>query len=393
MNSNILIVGYAYIKENYFNTFKFYPETGAINFLLPKIWKAKGGKVVFYPPKGQNVFLTKAFFYHSNYPIIGGLLKGWLPAFPIVLLRLKKKKKITLVFSPSEPILFTTLYQAFWSKLFGLKHVIFTWENIPYENKFKGFNLLLKKIIIKLSLLLSDGLVCGNSKAEDIFKRLTKKPIAVIPLSGVDADFFRKINTDDFLETYGLKNKLIFSFAGAIGYRKGIHNMIHAFQKILSVLPNARLVIAGTGEYEEEISELITKLDLGGNITRIPWLSSNGLRELLSASQIFLYPSISYGGWEEQFGYSMAEASLMELPIISTLSGSIEDVVKNGETGLLVNPGDAGELEEVMIKLGLDQELRIKMGQAGRHYIIENFSNKVIAEKFYGFFKKINLYS
>ena len=143
---NLLIAGYVYIKENYFNTFKFYPDPGAVNFLLPKIWKAKDGKVVFYPPKGLNVFLAKAYFYHSHYPLVGGLLKGWLPAFPFVLWRLKKKKKIRLVFSPSEPILFTTLYQAFWSKFFGLRHVIFTWENVPYENKFKGSNLLLKKI-------------------------------------------------------------------------------------------------------------------------------------------------------------------------------------------------------------------------------------------------------
>ena len=151
---NILISGYAYIKENYFNTFKFYPEPEALSFLLPKIWKAKDGKIVFHPPKGPNVFLSGAYFYHSHYPLVGGILKGWLPAFPSVLWRLKRKKKIGIVFSPSEPILLTTLYQAFWSKFFGLKHVIFTWENISYDNKFKGPNLLFKKIIIKLNLLL-----------------------------------------------------------------------------------------------------------------------------------------------------------------------------------------------------------------------------------------------
>lgn len=389
---NILIAGYAYVKENYFNTFKFYSEPEAINFLLPKMWKAKDGKIVFHPPKGPNVFLANAYFYHSNYPLIGGLLKGWLPSFPFVLWRLKRDKKIVIVFSPSEPILITTLYQAFWSKFFGLKHVFFTWENIPYENKFKGLNLLFKKIIIKLNLSLSDGIICGNRKAEDIFKRLTKKPIAVIPLSGVDADFFHKVNTDDFVETHGLKDKLIFSFAGAIGYRKGIHNIIRAFKKILPALPNAHLVIAGTGEYEKEILELITELNLESSITRIPWLSPAELRKLLSVSHIFLYPSMSYGGWEEQFGYSMAEASLMELPIISTQSGSVEDVVVDGETGLLVKPGDAGELEEAMLKLGSDEALREKMGQAGRKYVVGNFTYNIIAGKFYEFFKKINLY-
>ncbi|PIR41930.1 MAG: hypothetical protein COV30_01115 [Candidatus Yanofskybacteria bacterium CG10_big_fil_rev_8_21_14_0_10_37_15] len=388
---NILIVGYPYIKENYFNTFNFHSEKDKIFFLLPKIWKAKGGKIKFYPPSKDNVYTAGAYFYHSNYPIIGGLLKGWMPLFPLILFKIRRK--IDLVFSPSEPILLTTLYQGFWAKVFGKKHIVFTWENIPYENKFKGLNLVFKKMIIGLNLLLSDGVVCGNSKAENIFKHLTKKPIAVIPMSGVDADFFHKVNSDDFLKTYGLKDKLVFSFAGAIGYRKGIHNIISAFQKVLSVSPDSRLVIAGTGEYEGEISELITGFGLENNITRVPWLSPAGLRELLSASNVFLYPSMFYGGWEEQFGYSMAEASLMELPVISTLSGSIEDVVVNGRTGLLVKPDDAGELEEAMIKLGQDQELRIKMGQAGRRYVVDNFTYKIIAEKFYEFFKKINLHS
>ena len=390
---NILIVGYAYIRENYFNTFKFYPEPEKISFLLPKIWKAKGGKVVFRPPLGPNISLANAYFYHSHYPLIGGLLKGWMPTLPFVLWRLKRKNKISLVFSPSEPILITTLYQAFWSKFFGLKHLIFTWENIPYESKFRGFNLLFKKIIIKLNLLLSDGIVCGNRKAEDIFKRLTKKPIVVIPLSGVDADFFHKVNAGDFLETHDLKDKLIFSFAGAIGYRKGLHNIIRAFKKVLTVLPNAHLVIAGTGEYEESLKLEVESLKLKNAVAFIPWLSPVGLRELLSVSHIFLYPSISYGGWEEQFGYSMAEASLMELPVISTRSGSVEDVVVDKETGLLIKPDDVAELEGAMLKLGSDPMLREKIGRAGRQYVIDNFAYKIIAGKFYEFFKKINLHS
>ncbi len=387
---NILISGYAYIRENYFKTFRFYPEPNSVFFLLPKIWKAKDGRIIFYPPKEPNVFVSKAYFYHSRYSLIGGLLKGWMPAFPLALFKIRKK--IDIVYSPSEPILLTTLYQGFWAKLLHKKHIIFTWENIRYENKFRGFNLLFKKIIIKLNLLLSDGVVCGNRKAEDIFKKMTKKPIAVIPLSGVDADFFHKVNAEDFLETHGLKDKLIFSFAGAIGYRKGIHNIIYAFKKVLPALPNAHLVIAGTGEYEESLKFKVKSLKLDQNVTFIPWLNSAGLRNLLSASHIFLYPSISYGGWEEQFGYSMAEASLMELPVISTLSGSIEDIIVNGRTGLLVKPNDQDSLEVAMIKLGSDQELREKMGQAGRQYIVDHFTYKIIAGKFYEFFKKINLH-
>ena len=67
-----------------------------------------------------------------------------MPAFPLMLRKIKKEKKLNIVYSPSEPILLTTLYQGFWSKCFGLKHVIFTWENISYDKKLRGFSGLIK---------------------------------------------------------------------------------------------------------------------------------------------------------------------------------------------------------------------------------------------------------
>ncbi|MDO8496466.1 MAG: glycosyltransferase [bacterium] len=390
---NILIAGYAYIRENYFNTFKFYPESEKISFLLPKIWKSKGGKVVFHPPKDLNIFLSRAYFYHSHYPLVGGLLKGWIPVFPFVLKRLKKEKKLNVVYSPSEPVLLTTLYQGFWSKFFGLKHIIFTWENISYDKKLRGFSGLIKKLILWLNIYYSDGIICGNKKAEAIIKDLTKKPTAVIPLSGVDEVFFKPEEKESSKEKYNLTNKIVFTFIGAIGHRKGIHFAIESFKDVVKEIPNARLIIAGSGEYDKEIDELIKKLNLSDCIVRMPWIGHSELRHILSASDVFLYPSFSYGGWEEQFGYSMAEASLMELPVISTLSGSINEVVIDRETGILVKPEDVPSLKEAMIELGQNEDLRHKMGKAGRNYIVNNFSNKIIAGKFYEFFKKITLHS
>ena len=124
-------------------------------------------------------------------------------------------------------------------------------------------------------------------------------------------------------------------------------------------------------------------------VTFMPWLDSAGLRELLSVSDIFLYPSISYGGWEEQFGYSMAEASLMELPVIATRSGSIEDIILDGKTGLLVEPNNVEHLYNAMVRLAENQDLRKELGANGRKFISENYSYKVVADKFYNFFNTI----
>lgn len=384
---NVFIAGYPYVRKEYFATFNHYPNPDELVFLLPRMWKAKGGKVVFHPPKDSRIITTRAFFTHSHYPVLGGLLKGWMPAFPLVLFR--GRHGIDLVYSCSEPTLLTTLYYGFWSKLFGKKHVVFSWENIPYWEKFSGLKWMLKETILKLNLFFADGIICGNKKGAEIFKQLTNKPIVTIPMSGVDVDFFQPRRESRHFRDYDWDAKVVFTFAGAISYRKGIHLILEAFPDVLARVPNAHLVIAGSGEYEKEADALIQRYNLRDAVTRISWLSHEELVQLLDVSDVFLYPSIPNRGWEEQFGYSMAEALLMELPVIATRSGSIEELVFHDKTGILVEPNNVKELRDAMIRLGRDPDLRKKLGQAGRAHIIAHFSHSVVAQKFFEFFSWI----
>ncbi len=379
----ILVAGYPYIREYYLKTFDQYPEKDQLFFLLPKKWKAKRGQVIFNPPSRDNILITRAYFYHSNYPILGGLLKGWMPALPLYIHRVFKKEK-GILYSPSEPILLTTLYQGIWAKIFGLKHVIFTWENVDYEKKFSGLNWLVKKIILRLNLKLCDGIVCGNKKAKDIFSKWTTKPIGVIPISGLDPKVFKP------RENLKTGDKITFSFIGALGHRKGVHLILRAFRDLFVKIPNAHLMIVGSGEdksYEDRLNDMIKELGIRDSVTKIPWVNHKKLLEILSESDVFLYPSISYKGWEEQFGYSIAEAGLMKVPVISTRSGSIDEVVVDCKTGILVQQDNEGELLNAMMLLGNSEQLRKELGENARKYIIENFSNEIVAEKFYRFFR------
>lgn len=384
----ILITGFPYIRESYFMTFRHYPNPDQLSFLLPKIWKIKGGTVTFRPPNDPRVRTAMAFFTHSRYPVVGGLLKGWMPAFPLVLWNMRDQ--VDLVYSCSEPNLLTTLYYALASKILGKKHIVFSWENIPYWEKFHGLNWLTKKAVIKAVLALSDGIVCGNSKGKDIFHQLTSKPVTVIPMSGVDTETFARTGHSKTFEGYDWTDKVVFTFAGAIGYRKGIHHIIDAFKTVVGEMRNAHLVIAGSGEYEDEIKQGIKDSGVADWITRISWVDHAKLPRLLEASDVFLYPSIAHGGWEEQFGYSMAEASLMELPVITTESGSIDEVVVHEKTGLLVQPGNVGELAQAMKRLGTDPLLRERLGKAGREHISVHFSHQKVAGRFQQFFKQVS---
>jgi glycosyltransferase involved in cell wall biosynthesis len=162
----------------------------------------------------------------------------------------------------------------------------------------------------------------------------------VIPMNGVDVTFFAPhATTRRVFRGQDLSDKLVISFIGAIGKRKGLDVLVLAFARLVQSVPHAQLVIAGSGEYDAELARRIEEAGISRSVTRHAWLDDMGVRDLLSVSDVFVYPSIEYGGWAEQFGYSMAEAMSMQVPVVSTHTGSIADVCAI-ETGILVAPAN-----------------------------------------------------
>ena len=77
------------------------------------------------------------------------------------------------------------------------------------------------------------------------------------------------------------------------------------------------------------------------------------------------------------------------MPVISTKTGSIKDLVINGKTGLLVGPEDVAGLTESLLKLAADKNLRKEIGEAGREFIKSNFSHEIIAGKLENFLRTL----
>ena len=190
----IVITGYTYTRPNLFEVFEFYPEKENLFFILPNNWKAKGGQVTFKPFKkeGFSIYHSPAFFFHSHYPLLGGLFKGWMPFLVFRLIWLRVVKKAKILYTAGEPNLLATLYNAFWAKILGMKHIFLFWENIPYEQTDKGAKLFLKKLIIKANIALSDGAICGMKKAKDILLSFHPNfPVEVFLHAGFNVERFR----------------------------------------------------------------------------------------------------------------------------------------------------------------------------------------------------------
>jgi glycosyltransferase involved in cell wall biosynthesis len=97
-------------------------------------------------------------------------------------------------------------------------------------------------------------------------------------------------------------------------------------------------------------------------------IGSRLVRKLLELD-VFVMPSI-----KEEFGVSAVEAEAVGVPIVASKVGGIPEVVKNNETGVLVEPRDPKAIADAVIYLLKNPHIRLKMGLAGRRHVEENFN-------------------
>jgi glycosyltransferase involved in cell wall biosynthesis len=393
MKKTIIITGFPYAYPYYFRVFDYLSDKSRFIFILPKLWLAKEGKVKIEIGPRRDVFLwTGKVLSFGGKTLLRGIFKGFMPILPLYIIRARFGYMTRTMYSCSEPNLLTTLYNGLFVKIFGMKHVLFTWQNVEPEKRLKGIKLRLSNYLVKLNLFLSDGIICGNQKAAQIIRKFiihnSKFKILVCPLSGIDIEKFKPEYKGAWKSKLGIKDKIVL-FYGALEKRKGLDTLLCAFNIYVSKYQDAKLIIIGTGPEKEKLHFLSDELDIKDKIIFYDWMKNDELPQVLNSADVFVYPSIRSGGWEEQFGYAMAEASACAVPVISTISGSIDEVIVNNSTGILVEPGKEKDLASALEKILSDEQLARQMGVNGREYIVSHFSNKIIAQKIEEFISSI----
>jgi len=158
--------------------------------------------------------------------------------------------------------------------------------------------------------------------------------------------------------------KIKILFLGRIGPRKGAFDLIKAFAALSPEhQERTNLILAGDGEVEQARS-LVKSLNLTAQITVPGWIGQEERNTLLAKVDMFILPS-----YNEGLSLAMLEAMGWGLPIIVTPVGGVPEVVTQGESGLLVNPGDIQQLSEAMKSLIEDESLRLSLGAKARERV------------------------
>lgn len=162
------------------------------------------------------------------------------------------------------------------------------------------------------------------------------------------------------------EDDLLCAFVGRLDAQKGIAELLDGFALAAGRAPGLRLVLAGDGPLRAFAEQRATRADLAGRVRRLGYVPDPA--GVLSAADVFLQPS----RWEG-FCLAAAEAMAAGLPVVGSDVAGLNEVVANGETGLLVPPADPAALAGAVVRLAGDAALRAALGRAGLRRVRERF--------------------
>ncbi|MEM6794848.1 MAG: glycosyltransferase family 4 protein, partial [Acidobacteriota bacterium] len=169
-------------------------------------------------------------------------------------------------------------------------------------------------------------------------------------------------------------------YVGRMRTRKAVAVLLAAFRRVLDRMPEARLVLVGTGEQHEALKLQWARLKRDQEDDSVVFTGQVD-REQMGAyySQATLYclPSLYEG-----LPLAILEAMAAGLPVVATDVSGNPEAVEDGETGLLVKPERAEELAEALVELLGDPRRAARMGRAGREKLEDEFTIRRIVEEY-----------
>jgi len=190
------------------------------------------------------------------------------------------------------------------------------------------------------------------------------------------------------IKEFGLEGKKVLLTVARLDERKGHDKVIEALPAILKVMPEIRYLIAGTGEEEPRLRSMVRELGLEEQVLFAGSLADDALPLYYNLCDIFILPNREterYALWKgeiEGFGIVFLEAAACGKPVIAGRSGAVDEVVIDGDTGLLVDPRSAPDIAGAVLRLCRAGGERTRMGARARARAEEKFLWQDRAEQF-----------
>jgi L-malate glycosyltransferase len=148
----------------------------------------------------------------------------------------------------------------------------------------------------------------------------------------------------------------------------GLDVLVRSVPALVAAQPAVEVDIVGEGEQRSDLERLIAALGTGDNVRLRGRLDHAHVPTFLGTLRVFANPSR-----EEAFGVAALEAQACGVPVVASRVGALHEIVREGETGLLVPPDDPASLAAALSSLLQDEERARGMGRAARAWVLEHY--------------------
>jgi glycosyltransferase involved in cell wall biosynthesis len=171
---------------------------------------------------------------------------------------------------------------------------------------------------------------------------------------------------------------------GMFEERKGQVVLLEAISKLVNgPLPDIHLILVGEGPDEQMLKDKVREMKLDNNVTFFPFTREP--MYVFERIDILVLSSL----YKEGLPNVLLEAMSMNVPVISSKMAGVPEIIKDGKTGYMVEPGKSGQLAGAISKLWSDRTAYKKISRNGRKLMEESFDKEVQFAEFLEYFHRI----
>ena len=199
--------------------------------------------------------------------------------------------------------------------------------------------------------------------------------------NGIDPGPLGSADGREFRKRFGLGERRYALYVGRLDVSKGLEYLLAAFPEVRKAVPEALLVLVGRGP-PGYVASLRSRSGSGWGIFT-GYIGQGLLESAYAGASAVVLPSLMEGS-----GISLLEGMAAGKPCVATRVGGVPEVVDDGKTGVLVEPGDPESLSAGVVR-ALKGPGSGEMGELGRRRVAEKFSLKGMAEETLSVYRKV----
>ena len=224
---------------------------------------------------------------------------------------------------------------------------------------------MVRRLLMQKNLTSANRIFATSQYLGDILREKWHRKSTIIPF-GIDTEKFSPGKINHFFKS----GEIVFGTVKALESVYRIDLVIAAFAQLNKNRPELplRLLIVGEGSQKNKLIQQVKLCGIESLVKFTGKIPHDKIGDVHREINVFMNFSKS-----ESFGVSVLEASSCAKPVIVSAVGGLLEVVKNGETGYLVNPNETEKVADLMERLINDESLRMQLGTAGRAFVKSNY--------------------